>query len=389
MSKKIWLERSKIKNVYPYLSQNIICDTLVIGGGISGAITSFILASEGRNIVVIDKNIIGYKNTLNCSGSIADFIDELYIKIGKEENIIRDFSNLKNRAIETLKQMLSKVKCSGNNSNYLILDNRLFQKKNLKKEIMLRNSLQEACDFLLNEENINANNIVEISKGAYNINPYLFTQNIFEYILENYNAKVYENTDAKFIEANYDDVKIHTQNEFVIKAKNVIITTPIEAIDFVSLNPDVELFKRFSLVSNSVFKENMYAKVLNDIPLYIRNDKDKVILSGNDLRYSNKMKSENYMDDLMEDTEKKFGNILKKLFPKYNLSTSKIYNSNIIKTKDYLPIISEVDMFPNVYLNIGCGGNGIMQSIVGGNILKDVVRGYYPKEMNHFKLKRF
>ena len=30
-----------------------------------------------------------------------------------------------------------------------------------------------------------------------------------------------------------------------------------------------------------------------------------------------------------------------------------------------------------------------MQSIVGANVLKDVVKGYYPKEMSLFKLKRF
>ena len=259
----------------------------------------------------------------------------------------------------------------------------------MKNEILIRKSLSEDCDFLPNEEYINANNIVEIQKGAYNLNPYLFTQNIFEYLKKNENVRVFENTDVKYIESTLESVNIYTQNSFVINTKNLIITTPIETIDFVNSNPNIELYKRYSLVCNNAFKENMYAKVLNDIPTYIRNDKEKIIISGNDTKCISKMKNEKYMDRLNEDTKQKFENLLLKLFPKYNITESQIYSSNILKTKDNLPIISELEYFPNVYINIGSGGNGIIQSIVGANILKDVVRGYYPKEMTLFKLKRF
>lgn len=389
MLNKIWLEKNKIKNIYPYLSQDISCDIAVIGGGITGAITAFILANEGHDVVVLDRNIIGYKNTANCSGCITDFTDDLYTKIYKDEIMLKIINESKNKAIYSLRDIISRVKGGCNNSNYLLLDTRLFQKKNLKKEILLRKSLKEDCDFLPNEEYINSNNIVEIQKGAYNLNPYLFAQNIFEYLNKNENVRVFENSDVKFIESNLESVNIFTQNNFVIKAKNLVITTPIEMIDFINSNPNIEIFKRYSLVCNNAFKENMYAKVLNDIPLYIRNDKDRIIISGNDTKYNNKMKNEKYMDRITEENKQNFERILLKLFPKYNITESKIYSSNILKTKDNLPIISELDYFPNVYLNIGSGGNGIIQSIVGANILKDVVRGYYPKEMSLFRLKRF
>ena len=389
MLKKVWLEKSKIKNIYPYLTQDIVCDCVVIGGGIGGAITAFVLASEGREVVVIDKNIIGYKNTSNCSGCITDLTDELYIKNSRDEIMFRTIKKMKESAIETLKIMLSKTRGIFNNSNYLLIDTRLFKKKALNREVDLRNKVLENSRILKNEENIKASNIVEIQKGAYNINPYMFTQSIFEYLTKNLNVRVFENTDVNFIESNIESVSLYTQNDFVIKAKNVVLTTPIENMDFVSLNPNIEIYKRFSLVCNNAFKENMYAKILNDIPLYIRNDKEKLILSGNDTRYTNKMSSIKYQESLSEETKKKFENTLLKLFPKYNIVESNIYSSNIIKTKDDFPIISEIDNFPNVYINVGSGGNGIMQSIVGANVLKDVVKGYYPKEMSLFKLKRF
>lgn len=388
MQNKVWLEKNKIKHIYPYLSTDISCDIVVIGGGISGAITSYILANEGHDVVVLDKNIIGYKNTANCSGCITDFTDELYVQINKDELKFKIIKDLKSKATDTLKQILSKVKGMCNNSNYLILDTRLFRKKYLKNEILLRKSQYEECDFLPNEEVFNVNNIVEIQKGAYNLNPYLFTQNILDYLSRNFNVRVFENTDVKFIEATLENVNIYTQNNFRITAKNVIITTPIETIDFVTENPNIELVKRYSLVCNNAFKENLYAKVLSDNPFYIRNDKEKVIISGYDTKCTAKMNSKKYAQNINQENKEKFENILLKIFPKYNITQSDIYSSNILKTRDGLPIISELSYFPNVYVNLGSGGNGIMQSIVGANMLKDVVRGYYPKEMSLFDLKR-
>ena len=90
MQKGIWLRKNKVRNVYPYLSSNIECDVIVVGGGICGAITAYFLAKDGFKVCVIEKNIIGYNTTGVSSACITDFIDELYTKscINKEKNKI-------------------------------------------------------------------------------------------------------------------------------------------------------------------------------------------------------------------------------------------------------------------------------------------------------------
>ena len=57
MQKGIWLIKNKIKNIYPYLSDNIECDVVIVGGGICGAITAYFLAKDGFKIAVLEKNI--------------------------------------------------------------------------------------------------------------------------------------------------------------------------------------------------------------------------------------------------------------------------------------------------------------------------------------------
>jgi len=54
-----WKKKSKIQKIYPYLTKDTICDVLIIGGGISGALTTYFLAKAGVNVVVIEKNIVG------------------------------------------------------------------------------------------------------------------------------------------------------------------------------------------------------------------------------------------------------------------------------------------------------------------------------------------
>jgi ribulose 1,5-bisphosphate synthetase/thiazole synthase len=51
-----WTKKNTIKNTYSYLTKDIHCDVLVVGGGITGAITAYYLAKEGMNVVVVEKN---------------------------------------------------------------------------------------------------------------------------------------------------------------------------------------------------------------------------------------------------------------------------------------------------------------------------------------------
>src|SRR5574344_1634463 len=80
-----WKNKSKINKVYPYSTHDISSDVLVIGGGITGAITAYFLAKDGANVIVTEKNIIGYGNTI-ADSAILDYQADL--NIGKLEKII-------------------------------------------------------------------------------------------------------------------------------------------------------------------------------------------------------------------------------------------------------------------------------------------------------------
>ena len=199
MKKGIWLRKNKIRHIYPYLSENIECDVVIVGGGICGAITAYYLAKDGFKIAVLEKNLIGYNTTGVSSACITDFIDELYIKnnINKEKNIERKLLDLKRKANALLDEIIVDIKKNEElkKTDYTILNTKMFQKSMLKNEINMRNCIGEKVD--VNETNSGIN----IKQGARMIDSYDFTSRVFEYISNFPNVHIYENTELREIKS--------------------------------------------------------------------------------------------------------------------------------------------------------------------------------------------
>ncbi len=386
MKRGIWLD--KIKNTYPYVYKDMDCDVIIIGGGICGAINAFFLAKDGFKVVVIEKNIIGYNNTSVSSACISDFVDELYIKYisSKDKNITRKIYDLKKKSDSLLNEILVDIGMHNDAQkiNYNIVNTRLFQKGALNQELNIRNDIGQKV------QKSEKGNVINIEESARIINPYEFTSRVFEYISRFPNVSIFENTEVKEINSSYDNVSVVTQNNFNITASSLIVTTNLEQLPISNL-PNIDIYKRFSVSMKSDILNNKKAiKVLNDIPIYIRIDeKGNIVASGIDTKYISKMENTKYLDLIEKENSKKIMSVLYKLYPKAEFS-NEIYahSGNIFMSKDNLPLISEIPNMPNVYVNIGMGSSSISQMLVGADILKEALKGYYKKEMNLFKLSR-
>ena len=393
MQKGFWLNKNKITNVYPYLSKNMECDVIIVGGGICGAITSYFLAKDGFKVAVIEKNIIGYKNTSLSSACITDFVDDLYIKNSKDtkDNIRRKIFDMKKRANALLDEILVDIQKQEylKKTDYTILNNKMFQKGLFRSEANIREDLGEKAELLEDIDYMNAHCAVNVKGGSRMIDAYDFTSKIFEYISSFPNVYIFENTKLKNINANYDYVEITTQNDFKIKASSLILTTGIDSFALSKI-PNIEVYRRFSIVTNTNLNKRMCIKLLNDIPIYIRNDeRGNMIVSGIDTKYIAKMENEKYIDMLKKDNARRLVSVISKLFPKTEISKEiGMYSGNIYVTKDNMPVIGEIEDIPNTYINLGVGSSSISQMLIGADILKDAIKGYYKKEMNLFKLTR-
>jgi glycine/D-amino acid oxidase-like deaminating enzyme len=382
MQKGIWIDDNTNIKVYPYLNKDIETNVVVVGGGISGAITAFFLAKEGFDVVVLEKNIIGCSNTSLSCGTITDFTDQMYIKVEKDKETINKMQRKANKLLDEILVDINNNK-DLKRINHNIITTKMFQKGIFKAEQEKRNTLGQKVELL------EKGNGIVIEEESRLIDTYELTAQIINYLNKFPNVRIYENTSLISFNTNYNGVEITTNNDFKIKAGSLILTTSVDGLNIASI-PNSQLYRRFGIKLKTNFKEELSLKVLNDIPIYIRVDNfGNMLVSGIDTKYNYKMENDKYLYMQEKENEKRLKALVYKLFPKIELADEIVsFSGNIIATKDKLPIISEIDKLPNVYLNVGVGSSSISNVLIGADILKEAVRGYYKKEASLFKINR-
>ena len=65
------------------LGADITCDVCVVGAGISGITTAYLLAKEGKSVVVIDSKTIGGGETGRTTAHLSNAFDDRYYMINK------------------------------------------------------------------------------------------------------------------------------------------------------------------------------------------------------------------------------------------------------------------------------------------------------------------
>ncbi len=394
-----WLRNSNINKTYPYITRNETCDVLVIGGGLTGAITAYFLAKEGANVIVAEKNIVGFGCT---SGIPATLEYEIGIDLHRLERAIgaipaRKIYNLCLDALNKIEDIDREFeKNTGfHRKDSLYFTNKFINKQNMAKEFNARKDAGFNPYFLQNHELINLNSGILTKNSSGVVNPYLFTQELFNYLSDNFdNVKILENTEIIDIDSGYESVECKTNNNFNISAYKVIFASGFDSLKYMP-NIPVNVYKNFVIVTTPVENLNKYdvnftAREATDPYHSIRfTNNNRIIYSGEDAKLTDRLSDEKYLNNFANDKYKRLFGAMKKTFP--NLSNVKIdytFNTTLVNTKDTLPIIDEVPNMPNCFFNLGFGTNGILYSIIGGNMLKDAIKGFYTKDMNMFKIDR-
>lgn len=400
--KYYWQKKSKIKKMYPYLTEDIKGDVVIIGGGICGALTAFFLAEEKYNVIVVEKNILGYGATLTTSAILDYQFDIPMVKLGKSigTNFTESLYNLSKEAIssvEDIAKTLKNKKIDFKRKDSIYLTNKFINKSILQKENSIRNDFGFDTQFIHSHEFLNFNSAIISKKLAATMDPYMFTQELFAYLDSLDNVRIFENTNVVSIDAKNSFVECTTHNGFKIYTDKLIFTSGIESLRYLS-GLDVKLCKTFTIVSKPLISQkylenehmNFIARESLDTSKYLRfDDSGRVILTGENLRFNEKFKNDKYMSMVKNDKYKRLLNYLNKVFsiegePKLEYE----YTSNYIDTKDSLPYVDEIETMPNCFCNLGFGTNGIVFSTIGAKMLKNAVNGLYTKDMKMFRLNR-
>lgn len=363
------------------MDSDIETDILIIGGGMSGAIISYILGKTNKDIVVVDKSMPGYGSSWGNTGIIqynSDMsIDEMAKRYGEKYAV--DFYNLSLNAMKDLDKIVNElgedVGYKSTSSLYLAKKAEDLPKMRANYEMLRKNDFPAVWiskDKLKADYMLEAEGAIMTSSDA-ELNPFKMVQSLHKKNLEN-GIKIYKECEIIKIDENQGFI-CYTKNGYKIKSNKLIIATgyakdmypPIEKLakrdttySFVSRPIDSHLWGNEEMVWDSA-----------QTYLYFRKTEEHRLIAGGRDESGEDLKS---IEEI-----KKNGEILLKSVMEYypNLDTSieYVWQSVFGVSKDGLPFIGRDENNPNKYFALGFGGNGTCYSVAAASIIKDFIEG--------------
>ena len=381
---------------YPKLAKNIKTDVLVLGGGISGALTAHYLVQEGVDCVLIDARTIGLGSTCASTSLLQYEIDvslhELIKMVGTKA-AVRSYK-LGVSAILELEALARKLGVHDFERKKSLYS--AAYKKDisfLKEEYAARKKHGFDVQYL-DEASVYkqfgfASHGGILSGVAAAIDTYRLTHSLLQFNLEK-GLKIYDRTPAISIKHNQRNVLIKTPDKFMIKAKKLVYATGYEVVDFVS-KPIVKLASTYAIASESFNSPQKLGKndavIWNtaDPYLYMRTTNDnRIIIGGRDEEFFSHLKRDRLIPQKTRQLKKDF----ERMFPAIPFKTEFSWAGTFGSTKDGLPYIGAYKKLPNSLFALGFGGNGITFSQVAGEIIASIIKGQKNKDVELFSFER-
>ncbi len=366
----IWKDLIKEKE-YPKLSEDMNCDVLIIGGGITGISSLYHLKDSNLKVMLVEQNKMGQAVTGNSTGKLNFLQNDLIDKIRNNFNDEKASLYLKSQ-IDAIKLVVDiiekeKIECDLEKVKAYLYTNKESEIKKIKK----------LEDFLHRNKIKTYKKNMDLIKGKYMIyvdDTYIFhpVKFIYELLLKN-KFPVYENTSIKKIEKNGNFYMCYTDNN-KIKAKYVVIASHYPYFNLPFLFPIKGRLEK-SYLSASVYKDNPVSLISYSNPfISARNYKNYLVYLSNSDSLSNNTCDKNNFEELI----KKLNDL--------NLHPDYLWSNIDIITNDGLPYIGKIK--DNLFIGTGYNTWGLTNGVLAGKIISDMICGKDSEYINLFNPKR-
>ena len=352
--KSVWSESCKFRK-REALNKDIKTDVLVIGAGIAGVLTAYMLKQKGREVVVIDAAEIASGNTKNTTAKITSQHDLIYSKLIAEfgEEKARQYAKANELAIKKYKEIIEdkRIECDFEEKPAYVYS--LNEIDVLKEEVEAAKNLGIDAEFV-DEANLpfKINGAVKFNNQAQ-FNPLKFLKGISNELI------IYENTRALEIKEN-----LVVTSGGNITANNIVVAThyPImNAPGYYFMKMHQERSYVLALENTSEI-DGMYID-LNKEGYSFRTYNNLLLLGGISHRTGENEEGGSY-DELRK--------VAKKLYPK---AKEKYYwSAQDCMTIDGIPYIGRYSSeTPNIYVATGFNKWGMTSSMVSAMIISDMI----------------
>jgi glycine/D-amino acid oxidase-like deaminating enzyme len=373
-----WTVKNGLVANFPPLQEDVRCDVLVVGGGITGALIARSLVDADLDVVVMDKRDAGWGSTAASTALLQYEIDTELVELSKqhgEELAVRVYKACE-QAVRDIAPVAREVRGSEFSrmqslyyasrpwhANRLRTEGEARQRNGFEVKILDRTALRDRFDI--------AAPAALLTKVAAQVDPYRMAMGVLQKLVRN-GARVFDRSAVESWESSSNHVLVTTDRGARVRCRHAVLATGYES----------QSFLRQRVASN----RSSYATVSEPVRqglgwlgrtlvwesarpyLYLRSTADgRLLMGGEDDRIDIVARRDRAVF-------KKSQRILKKtrrLLPHLELEEGFAWAGTFAETADGLPFFGpHAQHGPRVHFAMAYGGNGIAYSMIGAELIR-------------------
>ncbi len=396
-SEAFWLVKNGIINSYPSIREDIETEVLIVGGGITGSLIAHQCIADGYDTTLIDRREIAHGSTSATTSMLQYEIDvplhELIDKIG-ETGAVESYRACFD-SIDKLGRIAKQIKssCGFKKKKSLYFAARKKDVADLKTEFETRKLHGFPVKWLEPNEikdayQLNSTYGGILSDQGGSIDAFQFAHDLLAYNHKK-GLRVFDKTEGKKTNYRSNGVTVETNFGNKISAKKIIYCNGFESVEIIK-DKFVDLLSTYAVVGErfeddpSHLSDTLFWNTAEPYAYIRTTDDNRLLIGGEDEEFIDEEKR----DGLIGEKATKLAKYLKKGWPNYNFRVDFAWAGTFGETKDGLPYIGPHPNFSSAYFVLGFGGNGITFSVVGMELVSEMLKGKEPRLAEYFRFRR-
>lgn len=367
------------KPLFTGIAQNLECDTCIVGAGIAGLTTAYLLRKAGQNVVVLDRERLGLGETGLTSAHLSDAIDDRYFNLQKVHGTegAKLAAESHAAAISLIEQIQAQegIECEFKYADgYLFLDpkhdvNYLMQELKATHEVGMSGvKLLPRAPVAL----FDSGPCLHFPRQAQ-FHPMKYLDGL-AYRLRDMGVQILTHSEVVEVKGG-KEAYVRTSQGFKVTCANIVVATNTPINDRVVIHTKNHAYRSY-IIGVPVPHEKVQDVLLWDTAdpyHYVRfvkdpaTDEDILLVGGEDHRTGQDSDPDHHFENLRRWVERHLD---------IHARVVTRWSGQIMETLDGLAYIGRNPMDEhNVYIITGDSGHGLTHGTLGGILIRDLITG--------------
>jgi glycine/D-amino acid oxidase-like deaminating enzyme len=376
------------------LGEDVKCDALIVGGGITGSLIAERLTRGGLDVIVIDRELPGRGSTAASTSMLLWEIDRSLTQLTEIYGFERA-SRAYQASLQAVAGLQSLVHRLGISCELRDKPSLYLAAGDTSKELLGEHQLRERAglpgEFLDHGMLLDVFGIARagalVSPGAADADPSQLARGMLKIAVAR-GARVFE-AEAIDFDAAARSAGIQLKNGRQIEARSVILATGY--VMPAMIHSTIQTVSSSWAIATKPQPQNLWkaeALIWEDSKdyLYARTTSaGRIIIGGED---SDEVTEPEARDRLIPQKARALAQKLAALWPAANLDIEYRWSGTFDTTSDGLPLIGPVPGKKGIFAAYGYGGNGITFSFLAAQLIGDLIAGSSSQLLHDFALDR-